>query len=240
MALRFELAVVSLPRIDRMIPLRLDSALFGMGSFSDSEPRFGIEKGVWRTAVGYSGGRYENPSYEDLGDHVETVMVEYAPHSLSYGQLLDIFLNRYGCREGSSSKCISHVFVKNESEKRLAEAAIERYGLRFCGDSLVKTAMYKNFYRAEPWRQKHFLRMNPQLMDELRHIYPDEDRLLQSTLATRLNGILGQRSSREFYPPLLPDDFELYDLSERAEIILKNAIDLPVTAPLLHLQPALA
>jgi len=211
-----------------MIPLRLDSALFGMERFFDSEPRFGIEKGVWRTVAGYSGGRYEKPSCEDLGDHVEAVMVEYAPQSLSYGQLLDIFLNRYGCCENLSSQCISHVFVKNESEKRLAEAAFERHRPRFSDGGRVKISMCKTFYTAEQWRQKHFLRMNPQLMNELRHMYSDEERLLQSTLATRLNGILGQRFSRKFPAPFLPDDFELYDLSERAEIILKNA--LPVIA----------
>jgi len=220
--------MVSLPRIDRMIPLRLDFALFGMERFFDSEPRFGIEKGVWRTVAGYSGGRYEKPSYKDLGDHVEAVMVEYAPHSLSYGQLLDIFLNRYGCCEGLSSQCISHVFVKNESEKRLAEAAFERHKLRSSGESRVKIAACKTFHTAEQWRQKHFLRMNPLLMDELRHMYSDEERLLQSTLATRLNGILGQRFSRKFPAPFLPDDFGLYDLSERAEVILRSA--LPVMA----------
>ena len=226
MALVVESAVVSLPRIDRMMPQRLDSAFFGMGHFFDYEPRFGVAKGVWRTAVGYSGGRYESPSYENLGDHVEVVMVEYDPMAISYGQLLDIFLNYCGCREASSSQCISCIFVKNEFERRLAQAAIARYELRLGSENYAKIAMCKTFYKAEKWCQKYFLRMLPPLMDELRSVYPDEDCLIQSTLATRLNGILGQWSRREFSASHVPEDFEFYDLSECAAGILKNVMEL--------------
>jgi len=222
----FESTVDSLPRIDRMMPRRLDSALFGMGNFFDSEPRFGVAKGVWRTVVGYSGGQYESPSFEDPGDHVGVVMVEYDPLALSYGQLLDIFLNCCGCRESSSFQCISRVFVKNEFERRLAQAAVSRYELRTGSENGVKATMYKTFYKAEKWCQKHFLRMFPPLMDELKHVYPDEDSLIQSTLATRLNGILGQWSLREFSASCFPDDFEFYDLSEYASKILMKVMDL--------------
>ena len=225
MALVFESAADSLPRIDRMMPRRLDSAFFGVGSFFDFEPRFGIAKGVWRTVVGYSGGRYESPSYEDPGDHVGVVMVEYDPLGLSYGQLLDIFLNCCGCRENSSFQCISRIFVKNEFEKRLAQAAVARHELQTGSEDSVKVTMHKIFYRAEIWCQKHFLRLLPPLMDELRRIYPDEDCLIQSTLATRLNGILGQRSLRGPFSPYVPEDFEFYDLSKCAVDILKKVME---------------
>ena len=228
MTLVFESVVDFMPRIDKMTPQRLDSALFGMGCSFESEPRFGIAKGVWRTTLGYSGGRYESPSYENLGDHAEVIMVEYDPLALSYGQLLDIFFNRCDCRGNSPPHCISHVFVKNEFEKRLAQAAVARYKLRFSKSGYVKIAMHKTFYKAEQWRQKRFLRMIPPLMDELRRMYPDEDRLIQSTLATRLNGILGQRSSQGLSFPFLPEDVTLYDLSDSAAGILKNAMGLPV------------
>ncbi|MCL2010119.1 MAG: peptide-methionine (S)-S-oxide reductase [Synergistaceae bacterium] len=218
-----------LPRIDRMMPRRLDSAFFGAECFFDFESRFGTAKGVWRTVVGYGGGQYEKPTYEDPGDHVEVVMVEYDPQTLSYGQLLDIFLTRCGCRDGSFSQHASRVlrvFVKNEFEKRLVEAAIARYELRLGCGSRVKFAMYKTFYRAEKWCQKRFLRMVPPLMEELMRVYPNEDCLIQSTLATRLNGILGQRTFREFSASYFPEDFEFYDLSDCAVDILKNVMEL--------------
>ena len=227
MALVFKSSVDFLPRIDRMIPRRLDSAFFGVGSFFDSEPLFGVAKGVWRTVGGYSGGRYEHPSYEDQGDHMEAVMVEYDPLAISYGQLLDIFLSRYGYQDALAFQYISVVFVKNEFEKRLAQAAVSRYELRLGSDNYVKAAMYKNFNQAEKWRQKHYLRLVPQLMDELRHMYRDEDCLIQSTLATRLNGILGQRLCRSTPPSYVPDDFEFYDLSDNTADILQNALAMP-------------
>ena len=153
------------------------------------------------------------------------VMVEYDPLALSYGQLLDIFLNRCDCRENSSFQCISRVFVKNDFERRLAQAAVSRYELCTDSENGVQVAMFKTFYRAEKWCQKHFLRMFPLLMDELKNIYPDEDCLIQSTLATRLNGILGQRSLRVFSASCFPDDFEFYDLSKCAAEILKRVMD---------------
>ena len=217
----FEQDVNFLPRIDMMKPRRLNSAFFGVKCFFDSEPQFGLAKGVWSTVVGYSGGRDEKPSYENLGDHVKVVMVEYDPLAISYGQLLDISLNCCGCREGSRSQCISSIFVKNTFEKRLAQAAIARYKLRMSCEKYVKVMMHKTFHKAEKWCQKHSLRMFPALMDELRQVYPDEEHLIQSTLATRLNGILGHRSTS-----YVPDDFELYDLSDCAAAILKNAIEL--------------
>ena len=231
MTLMSESSVDSLPRIDRMMPRRLDSAIFGMGHFFDSEPRFGTAKGVWRTSVGYGGGRYDHPSYEDLGDHVWVVTVEYDPFTLSYSQLLDIFLNCCGCgneaplSQSSSMQCISSVFVKNEFERRLAQAAIARYELNANSEGGIMLAMLKTFYRAEKWCQKHFLRSFPPLMEELSRVYPDEDRLIQSTLATRLNGILGQRSFQKFSASSVPEDFEFYDLSECAASILRKVME---------------
>ena len=53
--------------------------------------QFGCAQGVIRTRVGFTGGSSENPTYRSLGDHTETVEVEYDPHLTSYGNLLDIF-----------------------------------------------------------------------------------------------------------------------------------------------------
>jgi hypothetical protein len=152
-------------------------------------------------------------------------MVEYDPLALSYGQLLDIFLN-WRCGELSqraSFQNVPSVFVKNEFEKRMAQAAAARYGFDACGGD-VRVTMSKTFYKAEKWCQKHFLRMFPALMDEVRPLYADEDDLIQSTLATRLNGILGQQAQKEFSVSYVPEDFEFYDLSDYAVHILRSVM----------------
>lgn len=209
------------PRIDQMMPQRLDVAFFGMGCFLGSEPRFGVTKGVWRTTVGYAGGRCESPSYDDTGDHIETVMIEYDPLVINYGQLLELFLLRhYPSQKFSKPQHASRIFVKNEFEKRLAQAALERYEL--CSDASCHTriAMCRNFYEAEKWCQKYFLRTFSWLMQEMTAFYPDEDNLIRSPLATRLNGILGQSTPSSS----LPEDIEFYDLSEHTLQAIKQML----------------
>jgi peptide-methionine (S)-S-oxide reductase len=219
-------------RIDQMAPCYLESAFFSMGCFLTSEPRFGLTKGVWKTTVGYGGGRSAAPSYGDVGDHSEVVMVEYDPRIITYGQLLEIFLlwcsraRKPFLSDSPSSPPVFprrafRVFVRNASERRLAQAAIER-----CehsgggGASFARISAAGAFYRAEEWCQKYFLRASAWLMQEIRVSYPDEGSLLRSTLAARLNGILGLPP----YTACIPEEIELYDLSEMAALTLKRLL----------------
>ena len=212
-------ALEYIPRIDQMKPLCLDTAVFGTSCFLSSEPRFGITKGIWKTTVGYAGGRYNTPSYDDSGDHVQAVMVEYDPMTVSYGQLLEIFL----LWQKPSPKIVlsqrtSYIFVKNEFEKRLAQAARERYELSSGSSCETVVSICKSFYEAESWCQKYFLRTFPLLLGEIKNFYPEEKDWVRSTLAARLNGILGQ-PSLSFS---LPENIELYDLSEEAIRTLRH------------------
>ena len=203
-----------IPRIDQLKPRHLDAALFGMGCFLSSEPRFGVVCGVWRTTVGYTGGRYGSPSRGNAGDHAEVVLVEYDPVQLSYGQLLEVFL---GWNNGAfNSRYVPRIFVKNEFERRLAQAALARHDM----EASARVLACRTFHRAESSCQKYFLRTFPLLMREAEGFYPDEEALLHSTLAMRLNGILGQPSPLLY----LPEDYELYDLSEAASRVLAHLI----------------
>ena len=44
-----------------------------------------------RTRVGYAGGTTNNPTYRALGDHAETIQVDYDPTQISYEELLEAF-----------------------------------------------------------------------------------------------------------------------------------------------------
>jgi peptide-methionine (S)-S-oxide reductase len=196
-----------------------------MGCFFLSEPRFGLIKGVWKTTVGYGGGRHPRPSYGDAGDHSEVIMVEYDPHAVSYGQLLELFLlwcARSPLRQKPAlPRRAFRIFVKNAQERRLAQAAIAR--CEFSGgerDSFVRVSASGAFYKAEAWCQKYHLRASGWLMQELRASYPDEESLARSTLAARLNGILGLPPSSA----CLPEEIELYGLSEMAALTLKRLL----------------
>ena len=47
-------------------------------------------EGVVRTAVGYAGGRRENPTYHSLGRHAETLRIESDPARATYEELLRV------------------------------------------------------------------------------------------------------------------------------------------------------
>lgn len=208
-----------IPRIDQMVPPRLDVATFGMGSFLGSEPWFGVTKGIWKTTVGYAGGKYDTPSYDDTGDHFEVVMVEYDPLMISYGQLLELFLLcRSPQRNLLSPRRSSCILVANETERRLAQAAHERYELCMGSSALTQIAFRKNFHRAENWCQKYFLRTAAWLMRELERFFPNEESFIRSTLTMRLNGLLGRKSPSRF----LPEDIEFYDLDAHIVYALKR------------------
>ena len=71
---------------------------FAAGCFWHVEDLFGKSKGVTSAEVGYTGGWFENPTYEDVCSdkigHAEAVEVEYDPLQVSY-ELLDIFWNNH-------------------------------------------------------------------------------------------------------------------------------------------------
>ena len=85
-----------------------EKATFGAGCFWGVEATFRAVPGVKDAAVGYAGGKIENPTYEDVCSHTaghgEVVEVTYDPDRVSYEQLLDVFwakhdptqLNRHG------------------------------------------------------------------------------------------------------------------------------------------------
>ena len=42
-----------------------------------------------RTRVGYAGGSKDNPTYHNLGDHTETLQIDYDPEKIDYARLLE-------------------------------------------------------------------------------------------------------------------------------------------------------
>lgn len=68
-----------LPPMDRNAPTDLSRAAFALGCFWGPDALFGARDGVVRTTVGYAGGTTSDPTYEHIGDHIETVRVAYDP-----------------------------------------------------------------------------------------------------------------------------------------------------------------
>ncbi len=56
------------------------------------------------TSVGYAGGTTPFPTYRDIGDHFEAVLVEFDPTQVSYTELLEKYFRSHDPTRRSSSK----------------------------------------------------------------------------------------------------------------------------------------
>ncbi|CAI9110911.1 OLC1v1011012C1 [Oldenlandia corymbosa var. corymbosa] len=172
---------------------QLQTAIFALGSFWRSEAVFGCLDGVVRTTAGYAGGSKPNPEYRSLGDHAESVQIEYDPRMITFKQLLEVFWSSHDSRQvfgqgpdvGNQYRSI--IFTNGTEESRLAAISKEREQTRSMG-GIVTTQIQplSSFYPAEHEHQKFELKRNPFLLQLIGNL-PEEE-LQRLTLAAKLNG----------------------------------------------------
>ena len=142
--------------------------------------------------MGYAGGSTKDPTYHNLGDHSETLQLDYDPSRIDYGRLLVLFWQSHdpSVRQWSR-QYMPVVFYHNEGQRRLAEESKkreeEKRGIRI----FTQIVPYKEFHRAEDYHQKYYLRSVPELKEHFAAMYPDEKDFMNSTAAARVNGYLG-------------------------------------------------
>ena len=146
----------------------LETATFAAGCFWGVEDTFRQLDGVESTAVGYTGGHTDNPTYQDVCSdttgHAEAVEVEFDPAVISYDQLLDVFWkthdpttpNRQGPDVGSQYR--SAVFFHTPEQEAAAEASKDRLEAsgRVNGSVVTEITPASTFWRAEEYHQKYF------------------------------------------------------------------------------------
>ena len=74
----------------------LKKATFAGGCFWCEEATFEQVRGIREVVSGYSGGKTENPTYEEVGTgmtgHAESFEIDYDPSELSYAELLKVYM----------------------------------------------------------------------------------------------------------------------------------------------------
>jgi peptide-methionine (S)-S-oxide reductase len=156
--------------------------------------------------VGYAGGTNENPTYRSLGDHTETIQIDYDPQKVSYEILLDVFWDsHHPISKLWSRQYMSIIFYHNEKQKRLAmesrKSEEERLGLKIYTEVIPAT----DFYLAEDYHQKYYLQGISDLKKNFRVIYPDIRHFVDSTAAARINGYIAGYGSVETLEENLSD-----------------------------------
>ena len=144
-----------------------ETATFAAGCFWGVEATFRQIKGVKATAVGYTGGNLDHPTYEDVCSdrtgHAEAVEIQYDPREVSYEQLLKVFwenhdpttVNRQGPDVGTQYR--SAIFYHTPQQKAAAEAAKQQLaaGGKFRREIVTEILPAATFWKAEDYHQQY-------------------------------------------------------------------------------------
>ncbi|MBI3115563.1 MAG: peptide-methionine (S)-S-oxide reductase MsrA [Candidatus Kerfeldbacteria bacterium] len=150
-----------------MAPPR-ERATFAGGCFWCTEAIFKALKGVERVRSGYTGGRVERPTYEQVcggrTGHAEAVEVTFHPSVVSYEQLVEVFFlthdpttpNRQGNDIGEQYR--SAIFTHAPDQRRTAEATKARLESEHVFDRPIITRIEpaQVLYEAEPYHQNYY------------------------------------------------------------------------------------
>ncbi len=145
----------------------MEKATFAAGCFWGVEALYRELLGVTATAVGYIGGKMEDPTYRQVCSHTtghaEAVEVTYDPTKVSYDDLLNVFwenhdptqLNRQGPDVGDQYR--SEIFYHNAEQEAVAQASLERLqaSRRFRRPIVTQVTPAETFYMAEDYHQQY-------------------------------------------------------------------------------------
>ena len=148
----------------------MEKATFAGGCFWCTEAIFQRLKGVSSVLPGYSGGEWENPSYEEVCSgttgHAEAIQIEFDPGKISFDKLLEVFfythdpttINQQGNDIGPQYRSI--IFYHDLTQKRIAEKFIKKIEEKKVYRRPIATTIeqFKNFYIAEDYHKNYFER----------------------------------------------------------------------------------
>lgn len=148
--------------------------------------------------MGYAGGTLENPTYRRLGDHTETLQIDFDPETISYEELLVVFWDSHSPVSPSfSPQYKAVVFYHNPQQERAARESRGALEEQLRRKIHTEIQPYTAFYLAEDYHQKYYLQNRKSLAAEITSRYPDFMGFVNSTAAARLNGYVSGYGDRE-------------------------------------------
>ena len=152
--------------------MTFETATVAGGCFWCLQPIFQELKGVQSVECGYSGGKVQNPSYEQVctgtTGHAEAVRIVFDSATISFEELLHIFfgvhdpttLNRQGADVGPQYR--SAIFYHSADQLKAANGLIAELvnDGPWSRPIVTEVVPFVAFYRAEDYHQDYF-RKNP-------------------------------------------------------------------------------
>ncbi len=143
-------------------------ATFGSGCFWCTEAIFQQLEGVKKVMPGYSGGKRENPTYEQVSSgatgHAEVTRIEYDPSIISFDELLEVFwvshdpttLNRQGADVGTQYRSV--IFFHDKKQKEIAEQYKTKLNQSGAYENPIVTEIseLEAFYPAEDYHVNYY------------------------------------------------------------------------------------
>ena len=171
-------------------PARYALASLAGGCFWCTEAIFKRLQGVSKVTSGYSGGKIDNPSYEEVSEgrseHAECIQIEFDPKIISFEKILEVFwhliepttLNQQGADVGTQYRSV--IFYHSNEQKKIAEDSKKKTDQSdmYKDPVVTKIEEFKAFYPAEQYHQNYFERNSDKAYCQL-IINPKIDKLIR-------------------------------------------------------------
>jgi len=150
---------------------KTETAIFAGGCFWGVEYLMQKEPGVISTSVGYTGGKNNNPTYEEVcygnSGHIEAIEIVFDPNITSFETLARLFfeihdptqVGRQGPDVGEQYR--SGIFYMNEDQKEIANKLInilENKGYKIT----TRVTKASKFWKAENYHQDYYVNKGTQ------------------------------------------------------------------------------
>lgn len=139
-----------------------EKAVLAGGCFWCMEANFETVKGVRGVVSGYTGGKAQNPSYDDHDGFVEAVEITFDPKQISYEQILTLFLHSVDVTDAGGQFCdrgpsyATAIFVSGAAQKASAEAAVAAAGKELGRKIVTPIRKAGKFWPAEEYHQDYW------------------------------------------------------------------------------------
>lgn len=119
------------------------------------------------------------------------MQIDFDPTQISYSELLDAFWHGHSpYNQAWSQQYMSIIFYYNDEQKRLATESRDRLEAETGRKVYTEIVPATDFYLAEDYHQKYYLKNLHELAGEFRAIYPDIKDFTDSTATARVNGYI--------------------------------------------------